>query len=113
MRIGTWNVEYAFKERLAALGAVLREQRAGIWILTETHDDLAPAGSPHVVHSAAPPKNWSGIRPGSRWVSIWSAFPVIEHITLEKGDAERTVTALLDVGGGESMAVYGTVMPWN
>lgn len=113
MRIGTWNVEYAYPKRLAALEAVLRKQRADIWILTETHDDLAPPGCEHVVHSAPRPKNWSGIRPGSRWVSIWSAFPVTEHINLENGDAERTVTALLDIGGGESMAVYGTVMPWK
>lgn len=38
MRIGTWNVEYAYETRLEALRAKLAENSADIWVLTETHD---------------------------------------------------------------------------
>jgi hypothetical protein len=66
MRIGTWNVEYAYQPRLDALRQVLANNSADIWILTETHDDLVPEDLTHVAHSEPRPKNWSGIRPGSR-----------------------------------------------
>lgn len=113
MRIGVWNVEYAYPNRLDAIRAVLDSNRADIWVLTETHDDLTPPGCPFAAHSAPRPKNWSGIRPGSRWVSIWSAFPVIDSVVAPGADQERTVSALLDVGAGASLLVYGTVMPWK
>jgi hypothetical protein len=112
MRIGTWNAGYACRKRLDALRAVLGAHRAEIWVLTETHDDLAPASCAFAAH-AARPKNWSGIRPGSRWVSIWSAFPIVEEIKAPLADRERTVAAVLDTGRGGRLIVYGTVMPWK
>ncbi len=113
MRIGTWNVEYAYERRLDALRAVLSANVADIWVLTETHDDLIPQDCPYCLHSEPRPKNWSGIRPGSRWVSIWSRYPIIEDVSLPRADRQRTVSALLDVGGGRRILVYGTVMPWK
>jgi len=113
VRIGTWNVEYAYERRLDALRRVLSTNAADIWILTETHDDLVPPDCPYFLHSDARPKNWSGIRPGSRWVSIWSRYPVIGEVGRPQADRERTVSALLDIGAGRSMLVYGTVMPWK
>jgi hypothetical protein len=113
MRIGTWNVEYAYAPRLAALREVLTANRADIWVLTETHEDLTPPDCEVVVHSEQRPKNWSGIRPGSRWVSIWSRYPIITEVSLPRADCERTVSALLDLGEGRTMLVYGTVMPWK
>jgi hypothetical protein len=86
---------------------------ADIWILTETHDDLVPPNCPHVAHSKPRPKDWSGIRPGSKWVSIWSRFPIIAEPSLPLVDPERTVTALLDIGKGRKLLVYGTVLPWK
>jgi hypothetical protein len=112
MRIGTWNVEYAWPSRLKALREVLSANLADIWILTETHDDLSPPNCDHVAHSAPRPRNWSGVRPGSRWVSIWSRFPIIaraQHLS----DTARTVSALLDIGRDRTVLVYGTVMPWK
>lgn len=84
MRIGTWNVDYVFKHRLDILRRVLslRDNQADIWVLTETHDELVPPGCEHVAHSEPRPKNFSAIRPGSRWVSIWSRFPIIEQVSL-------------------------------
>lgn len=113
MRIGTWNVEYAYPKRLDALRGVIAANPADVWVLTETHDDLAPVGCPHVVHSKPRPKNWSGIRPGSRWVSIWSAFPIVKQVFVDGGDEERTVIALIDAGARGQVLVYGTVLPWK
>jgi len=113
MRVGTWNVEYAYQKRLNALHQVLATNRADIWILTETHDDLVPENCTHVAHSDPRPKNWSGIRTGSRWVSIWSTFPIIEQVSVASCDRERTVIALLDIGQAKRLLVYGTVLPWK
>ena len=113
MRIGTWNVEYAWPARLDALRSVLSANRADIWVLTETHDDLRPPQCEFVAHTEPRPKNLSGIRPGSRWVSIWSRFPIIADVSLSAADKERTVAVLLDIGQSNKLIVYGTVMPWK
>jgi len=113
VRIGTWNVEYAYPNRLDALRRVLTENAADIWVLTETHDDLVPPGCAHVAHSEPRPKNWSGIRDGSRWVSIWSRFPIAGIVRLPAADLERTVVARIELSPSETMFVYGTVMPWK
>ena len=112
MRIATWNVEYAYANRLDALRGALNENEADVWVLTETHDDLVPAGAVFGAHSKPRPKNWSGIRPGSRWVSIWSRHPIIAEVSLPDTDLERTVCALIDTGN-QKLLVYGTVMPWK
>jgi len=113
MRFGTWNVEYAWPARLDALRGVLTANRADIWVLTETHDDLRPPQCEFVAHSEPRPKNWSGIRPGSRWVSIWSRFPILDNVTFPTADKERTMAVLLDIGQSRKLIVYGTVMPWK
>ncbi len=112
MRIGTWNVEYAYTNRLEALRRAITEHDADIWVLTETHDDLAPPGAISVAHSEPRPKNWSGIRLGSRWVSIWSRYPILAEVNRPDADRERTVAALIDIGG-QKLLVYGTVLPWK
>ena len=107
MRIGTWNVEYAKGvERNELRLARLRAERADIWVLTETHDDLDLSDT----HTAiSTPKRPTG-RPGARWTTIWSRWPVIQRIDV--GDPIRTVAAILDCPSGR-MAVYGTVLPWG
>lgn len=113
IRIGTWNVEYAYERRLCAIEQVLAKNPADIWVLTETHDDLTPPACGFVAHTSPRPKNWSGIRPGSRWVSIWSRYPVLKDIGPSLVDPERTTAALVDVGDQRPLLVYGTVMPWK
>lgn len=112
LRIGTWNVEYAYPKRLDALRRVLAENDADIWVLTETHDELAPSAAHNPIHSTPRPKNWAGIREGSRWVTIWSRFPIVEHFN-ETADAERTVCGLVQLGADKQLLVYGTVLPWK
>lgn len=112
MRIGTWNVWYAYKGRLDALHQVMANNSADIWVLTETHDDLVPLGCKYVAHSEARPKVSPNIRPGSRWVSIWSKHP-IEKVFLASADQKRTVIARVNLGEAGDLLVYGTVLPWK
>lgn len=107
MRIGTWNVEYAPESRLDILRRVMAVHAADIWVLTETHDALVPSGTNHAVHSEPRPRQ----RDGSRWVSIWSRYPIIEQVTC--ADCRRTVCAVIETPGQRRLVVYGTVMPWH
>lgn len=111
MRIGVWNVEYAYLNRLEGLRSVLRSNEADVWVLTETHDHLVPLGLRYVAHSGPRKTGFPpGMRRGSRWVSIWSRYP-IQH-TVETVDADnRTVAALISAPAGP-IVIYGTVLPW-
>lgn len=111
--IGTWNVEYAYPSRLERIQSFLNTRYADIWVLTETHDDLKPLTCPYAVHARQRVKNWSGIRDGSRWVSIWSRFPVLEDVRIEVSDPFRTVCAAFSVNNSRTLIVYGTVLPWH
>ena len=113
VKIGTWNVEYAYERRLDAIRTVINANPADIWILTETHDDLVPDGCEFVAHSLPRPRNWNGIRGGSRWVSIWSRYPIVEQISLDGADEKRTVIARIKPNGSSTLLVYGTVLPWK
>jgi exonuclease III len=112
MRIGTWNVEYASGAvKNARRRDILDANPADVWVLTETHDDfdLTPAHQP--IHSAQRPvRSGPDVRLGSRWVSIWSRFPVRERLSVR--DPERTAAALLDTPVG-ALIVFGTVLPWH
>ena len=107
LRFGTWNVEYAAGvERNALRLALLQREDADVWVLTETHDEL-DLGSTHTAVSRA--QRPTG-RFGGRWTTIWSRWPIVEH--LEVVDPIRTVAALLRAPSG-SVMVYGTVLPWH
>ncbi len=106
MRIGTWNVEYgAGAEKNARRMAILVRHAADLWVLTETHDNLDLSASHVPIHSRQRPHG----RPGGRWVSIWTRFPVLHSV--EVIDPVRTVAAMVMVPTGP-LLVYGTVMPW-
>jgi len=107
IRVGTWNVEYATgvsrnERRLVRIQAEV----ADIWVLTETHDDLdlSPTHSP--VSTVQRPAG----RPGGRWATIWSRWPIVERVVV--GDPVRTVAAVVE-GPRGPLLVYGTVMPWG
>jgi endonuclease/exonuclease/phosphatase family metal-dependent hydrolase len=86
---------------------------ADIWVLTETHDDLTIGPQHTAVHSAQRPISDypRRVKPGSRWVSIWSSYP-IELVSLADADDERTVSAMVQAPNGP-IVVFGTVMPWR
>jgi hypothetical protein len=107
MRIGTWNVEYAAgTAKNAARLRRLRDARADLWVLTETHDDLDLSATHAAVRSEQRPTG----RAGARWVTIWSAFPVVRVVATS--DPVRTTAAIVDAPRGP-LLVYGTVMPWH
>lgn len=111
MRIGVWNVEYAYINRLDALRSVLRSNEADVWVLTETHDHLVPCDLYHVAHSGPRKSGFPpGMRPGSRWVSIWSRYPILHQVETVDAD-NRTVAALIAAPSGP-LLMYGTVLPW-
>ncbi len=107
MRIGTWNVEYAAgAAKNAARLLRLRDARADLWVLTETHDDLDLGPTHTAVRSEQRPTG----RAGARWVTIWSAFPVVRSVATR--DPVRTTAAIVDAPRCP-LLVYGTVMPWH
>lgn len=116
MRIGTWNVDYAEMPHLADLRTRMIEHPADIWILTETNDDLRPAGSIYRISSnqrcrAEAPKK---VRDRSRWVTIWSRFPIMKLHGFTPADPSRTTAVrinLFNVQPGAEIIVYGTVLP--
>ncbi|XYD10157.1 hypothetical protein R1A27_06490 [Methylobacterium sp. NMS12] len=106
MRIGTWNVEYAAgADKNARRRDVLQQHDCDLWVLTETHDELAPSENHMAVHSAQRPTG----RPGGRWASIWTRYPVVQQ--LEVVDPRRTVAAMVEAPTGP-LIVFGTVLPW-
>jgi endonuclease/exonuclease/phosphatase family metal-dependent hydrolase len=113
LRIGTWNVEYA----LTAANndrrrRIMRTHPADIWILTETRDHLRPGVGYSPAHSEQRPYYGSSVKARSRWISIWSRYPIIRRAAARNADRERTTTALIKTPLGP-LLVYGTVLPWN
>lgn len=105
MRIGTWNLERATGgDRNERRLARLREAAADLWVLTETHDDVAP-----LEHRAVAAAREDG-RHGERWVAIFSRWPLT---TVATDDPSRTVAALVADSPHGPLLVYGTVMPWH
>ncbi len=107
IRVGTWNVQFGRgvdKNRLRL--DVLTERDADVWVLTETHDDLALPYPYQSIHTEQRYRTNNG----GRWTSIWTRFPIIERI--DTIDPSRTVCARLQADTGLEVVVYGTVLPW-
>ena len=106
LRIGTWNVEYATVAKNPARLARLMQADADVWVLTETHDALSLA-SPYAAASTCEQRSTG--RPGARWTTIWSRWPMVAVTT---DDTQRTVAARIQAPGGD-LLVFGTVLPWG
>lgn len=114
LRIGTWNVEYADSRATnVRRRSAMRRNPADIWILTETHDALAPpTGNLSKAHSRQRPLYGQRVKGRSRWVSIWTRYPIVARPRLRGADPERTTVAVIHTPIGP-VVVYGTVMPWS
>jgi endonuclease/exonuclease/phosphatase family metal-dependent hydrolase len=112
LKIGTWNVEYADSAKTnERRRSVMQNCPADIWVLTETHDSLHPGEEFSACHGRQRPLYGVRVKEGSRWVSIWSRFPLHE-IEGPSENSERTVAALVEVPD-LPLIVYGTVLPWH
>jgi endonuclease/exonuclease/phosphatase family metal-dependent hydrolase len=106
LRLATWNVEYAkgAAKNAARLARILSE-KADIWVLTETHDDLSLLPTHGSVTTVQRPTG----RQGGRWTAIWSRWPLAD---VAVDDPVRTVAAVVSTPAGP-LLVYGTVLPWG
>lgn len=110
IRIATWNVERPkadSRTKLPRLAAAMRDIDADVWILTETHANLTPGADYRSVSSAGSDRKKEV---GESWVTIWSRLDVLA--TPQTVDPARTACALVRMGGGRTLLVYGTVLPW-
>ncbi|MBE9156352.1 endonuclease/exonuclease/phosphatase family protein [Nodosilinea sp. LEGE 06152] len=109
MKIATWNLERALPQSVQAerQRQWLNRIDADIWILTETHLDIAPGKNYYSVASGLPERPGAE---GERWVQIW--VKAGELVPLTTIDEARTAAALLTLGSGQQWVVYGTVLPW-
>lgn len=112
IRLGTWNLDHAPRKRVSALSDVLRRNPSDIWILTETRDVVRPDEDMVAVHSPPRPNDSIKVRDDSRWVSIWSRYPILQTFELS-ADPTRTVAARIELPMQRHLLVYGTVLPWN
>jgi len=110
--IGTWNLDWAFTRSPQQYSEVLNAHRADLWVLTETRDLVCPAEHQNVVHGPQRPRDdvrkWTQ---DSRWVSIWSRWPLEQIPT--RADPTRVVCARVSPSGMQPFLAYGTVLPWN
>jgi hypothetical protein len=109
MKIATWNLERALPQSVQAerQRQWLSRIDADLWILTETHVDVAPAAGYSTVASGLPDRPAAE---GERWVQLWARTG--DLTPLETSDEARTACALFTPASGPPWVVYGTVLPW-
>lgn len=110
VRVATWNVARpvpSARRRRELVAEQIRVIAADVWVLTETHDDVAPGPEYRSASTSGADRT---SEPGERWVSVWSRFPV-EPIP-STSDPVRAVTARVLPTRGTPLIVYGTVLPW-
>ncbi len=109
IRIGTWNVEYAKNARNPDRLALLIDNPADIWILTETHRSL-DLSSTHTDYRSDPRPLVRNVDADSTWVTIWSRYKLYKRIDVP--DSRRQVAAIFETPIGR-LAVAGVVLPWH
>ena len=110
MRIATWNLERQGRPgsaRAARQREWMDRVDADVWVLTETHRELAPAEGVEGV--ACAPMEGPAL-PGEVWVAIWSRWPL--RALRVDGDPGRMAAARVEVPGRGAVVVVGTVLPW-
>jgi len=108
--IATWNLDYLSlrSDRARICHAKMEEVRAQVWVLTETQRGFYPGIGFHLV---AESEKASDLNDDQRWVAIWANQSVSVTYEKTKGD-ERTACVQLEIDGGRTLIVYGTVLPW-
>lgn len=108
--IATWNLERSgaqHRRRISGQLQCIDLHDSDVWVLTETHDDIAPNGCGHSAHSQHD-SNWQ--KPGERLVSIWSRHALQQ---VQTADPVFTVAARVNLPGlDRPVLVYGTVITY-
>jgi endonuclease/exonuclease/phosphatase family metal-dependent hydrolase len=109
VKIATWNVwRLETRARRIAVAQWVDRIDADVWVLTETDDALSPGPAYRCVATTLTDRPG---RSGEQWVAIWSRLP-IEPLGLTN-DPSRAVAALVRPVSGQTVIVYGTVLPWT
>lgn len=95
--------------RTRALTTQIAKIEADVWVLTESHRELAPAPSYQLVASSESAPDLDGVG-GERWVTIWSRVHAEEAAL--GADPERTAAVKVSLSDGGALLVVGTVLPW-
>ena len=111
IRIGTLNVEYATKRWNRDQLAILNDEAADIWVLTDTHRniDLSQTHTP-IESTQRPTRRGKAATEGSTWVTLWTRFPCLR--TIRVPDSRRMVATDLNTPYGP-LAVAGVALPWH
>lgn len=110
MRIATWNLARPKTNglRTSRLLALISEQNADVWVLTETRLSVSP-GSDYL--RVACSLQAADLVEDERWVAIWIRKEA-EFEPVEWADAERAACVRMVTSTGQPLFVYGTVLPW-
>jgi hypothetical protein len=111
MRIATWNLQRpasAKSSRALRLLERIKLIDADIWVLTETHEAIAPGAGYGAVSTSGSDRDQAA---GERWTMIWSRLPIVGVETT--CDPIRTVCARIAGVDGRMLLVYGAVLPWR
>lgn len=108
MRIANWNVARVTPRSSARMGLIeqwVARIDADVWVLTETHDSVVPAGFFGVATIGIDRSSADG----ERWVTRWSRWP-LERIG-SINDETRCVAARVLYPEG-AFLLCGAVLPW-
>ena len=110
MRLATWNLARPPREgiRTTRLRTHMSAIGADVWVLTETHLKVSPEPGFRLAAHSESARDRTG---DERWTAIW-VRDEIEATQTATHDAERTACVKMTTRGGQSLFVYGTVLPW-
>jgi hypothetical protein len=109
MRIATWNLERPDPADVARIQARLekiREVRADLWILTETHE-VIDLSTTH--HGAATAPSVRKPLPGESCVTVWSRWPILRRV--DTSDPSEAVCVEVAHPQGP-LLVYGSIIAY-
>lgn len=84
----------------------MRAVDADIWVLTESHNRVAPGEGHQLIARSGRADATDG---DESWVALWSRIGGTPVITT---DRDRTAAAEITLGPVRSLVVFGTVLPW-
>lgn len=110
LRIATWNLNNPplTGARATACRAKVVEIQAHVWVLTETRQGFSPGENFRLI---AQSEQACDLATDRRWTAIW-VHKSLAGTQIQTSDPKRTACARLEISGGYTLNVYGTVLPW-